>query len=164
MKAELPRSSKSRRAAIRTTRVDPFQISVETIFDHPKEANLDVKASPPERIPKTVTSRLGPVEWVVEKAAHYVLPYPIFGKRHYHPSTFQVLKVIEGEGQVQIGSHLYGGENGGLFWVPPRVWHSGGESQDRPFHLIEMFFHRTISTPPPLALRQFPFHIPCDNN
>jgi len=108
-------------------------------------------------------ARVAP-EWVIEKAATYVLPEPILGPRHYHPNSFQVLKVLDGKGELRIGPFRYPADKGGIFWIPPRVRHSSVEPRRQLSRLIELFFRRNNSASHSVAARHFPFHISTDDN
>jgi AraC-like DNA-binding protein/quercetin dioxygenase-like cupin family protein len=139
------------------------KISIETIFDQ-RVRFPRIGGSVTTGVARAVVRNLGPVEWIVEKASHYRLPQPIFGEWHHHPDTFQVVKVLEGGGELRIGHRRFPANAGGLFWVAPRVRHSSIEPAGQFSRLIEMFFRRNVPTPCPAAVRQFPSHIPCDEN
>lgn len=132
---------------------------VEKIF-----ARHRFEATPLPEISKSMVDKLGPVDWVVDRATHYRLPFPIFGERHYHPDTFQVMKVFEATGQLHIGRRRYRADAGGLFWVAPGVWHSSDQPEKYSTSHLEMFFHRNGRSPIPPIVRRFPSHIPCDEN
>jgi AraC-like DNA-binding protein len=159
----MPPSSSIRERPQFTTTDALANISIETIFgQHGPSPRFAATGAP--AIGRALAQKMGALEWIVEKASHYRLPYPIFGERHFHPDTFQVVKVIEGEGDLRIGPRRYQANAGGLFWVAPRAWHSSIEPAGQSSRLIEMFFRRNSSTPCPLVVRRFPSHIPCDDN
>ncbi len=153
----------------RPTWFGPSSVRVETILDpHPIEPATESPG--PSQIPRSkrngkhlLATRAAP-EWVIEKAATYVLPISILGPRHYHPNTFQVLKVLEGKGELRIGPFRYPAGQGGIFWIPPKVRHSSVEPTRQLSRLIELFFRRNRSASCPVAIRNFPCHISTDDN
>jgi AraC-like DNA-binding protein len=87
----------------------------------------------------------------------------IFGHRHRHGDSFQVVKVLEGRGEVVIGKERFAADAGGVFWVPPYTWHESIDPVPSSPRMLDMRIARVASNPGPVPLRRMPYHIPTDH-
>ena len=106
----------------------------------------------------------GKPEWRCEQASLYCVPNDIiFGHRHRHRDFFQVVKVLEGRGEVVIGKERFAADAGGIFWVPPNTWHASVDPVPSSPRMLDMRFARVVSHPGPVPLRRMPYHIATDH-
>lgn len=103
-------------------------------------------------------------EWHVERATHYCVPAPILGPRHRHPDLHQVVKILDGQGEIVIGSQRFPANAGGVFWTPANVPHASRDPVGQSPRMIDLLFRRNRASPWPFHRRRFPYHIRSDHD
>jgi AraC-like DNA-binding protein len=112
---------------------------------------------------KTSLRASGQPEWGFVRASLYCTMESILGQRHRHKDFFQVFKVLEGEGEIEIGGETYRAGGGGVFWIPPNVWHSSHDPANQSPRIIEIRFVRNARLSSPFQVTKFPYHIDSDH-
>lgn len=124
-----------------------------------------IKQSTIMRIVKPFLRTSGRPAWRCEQAGLYCVPNDaIFGPRHRHPDFFQVVKVLDGQGEIVIGRERFAADAGGVFWVPPNTWHASVDPAPSSPRMLDLRFAHVAASPGPVPLRRMPFHIATDHD
>ena len=73
----------------------PYRTGLGRLCYHSKESGMEHQ--------KTSLRASGQPEWGFVRASLYCTMESILGQRHRHKDFFQVFKVLEGEGEIEIG-------------------------------------------------------------
>lgn len=102
-------------------------------------------------------------EWQLIRASLYCVVEPILGLRHRHADYYQVFKVLEGKGEIEIGGQRFPADGGGVFWIPPNVWHSSRDPANQAPRIIEVRFRRNAKSSNSFPVARFPYTIASDH-